>query len=224
MIRRTALMLTATLAFASPADAGAATPPVLLVHGIDDTGAIFHKMEPALRAAGRERVHTIDMAPNNGDVSLTELAVQVAKRVETLCAETRCDRLDLVGFSLGGMVSRYYIQKLGGARRVRRFVTISSPHGGTVAAYFRWNPGAADMRPGSPFLKDLAATAHVLQQVETTSIWTPFDMMILPAWSSRLPGVKERVIPVLSHPWMVQDDRACRAVVEAVGGGAQAAI
>jgi triacylglycerol lipase len=192
--------------------------PVLLVHGIDDTGAIFHKMVPALIAAGRQRVDTIDLAPNNGDVGLRELAAQVGRRIEAIRRETRAERVDLVGFSLGGMVSRYYVQKLGGTRTVRRFVTIASPHRGTYAAFFRWNPGAADMRPGSAFLNELEASAEALRQVEMTSIWTPLDTMILPSWSSRLPGARERIIPVLSHPWMVVDKRVCRAVVEAIDG------
>lgn len=192
--------------------------PVLLVHGIDDTGAIFHKMVPTLIASGRQRVDTIDLAPNNGDVSLRELAAQVGRRIEAIRRETRAERVDLVGFSLGGMVSRYYVQKLGGTRTVRRFVTIASPHSGTYAAFFRWNPGAADMRPGSAFLSELEASAEALRQVEMTSIWTPLDTMILPSWSSRLPGVRERIIPVLSHPWMVVDKRVCRAVVEAIDG------
>lgn len=198
--------------------AAPAPVPVLLVHGIDDTGAIFHKMVPALIAAGRQRVDTIDLAPNNGDVGLRELAAQVGRRIEAIRRETRAERVDLVGFSLGGMVSRYYVQKLGGTRTVRRFVTIASPHSGTYAAFFRWNPGAADMRPGSAFLAELEASAEALRQVEMTSIWTPLDTMILPSWSSRLPGVRERVIPVLSHPWMVVDKRVCRAVVEAIDG------
>lgn len=224
MFRRTALLLTATLAFAAPADAGAALPPVLLVHGIDDTGAIFEKLEPALRLAGRERVHTIDLAPNNGDVSLKELAAQVAQKAEAVCREAGADKLDLVGFSLGGMVSRYYVQRLGGSERVRRLVTIASPHGGTIAAYFRWNAGAADLRPGSPFLRELAESADALRRVEMTTIWTPFDMMIFPSWSSRVAGAKERILPVLAHPWMVRDDRACRAVVEALDGAGDIAV
>ena len=221
MFRRTALMLTATLAFAAPADAGAAGVPkplpVLLVHGIDDTGAIFEVMAPALKAAGRQAVYTIDLAPNNGDVGLRELAMQVSRRVECIRLDTHAEKVDLVGFSLGGMVSRYYVQKLGGVERVRKFVTISSPHAGTIAAYFRWNPGAADMRPWSPFLKELDDSVDVLKQVEATSIWSPFDLMILPCWSSSLRNVRERVIPVVSHPWMVRDDRVCQAVIEAIG-------
>jgi triacylglycerol esterase/lipase EstA (alpha/beta hydrolase family) len=213
-------MTLCALAFAT-ADAGRAMAaprplPVLLVHGIDDTGAIFEIMAPALKAAGRAAIYTIDLQPNNGDASLAELAMQVSRRVEAIRLETHADHVDLIGFSLGGMVSRYYVQCLGGDTRVRRLVTISSPHAGTIAAYFRWNAGAADMRPWSPFLKELDDSVEVLQRVETTSIWTPFDLMILPCWSSRLKYVKERVIPVLSHPMMVRDARVCRAVIEAI--------
>ena len=148
----------------------------------------------------------------------------MAHKAEAIGREAGAAKLDLVGFSLGGMVSRYYIQRLGGAARVRRFVTISSPHGGTVAAYFRWNPGAADMRPGSPFLRELAESADTLKGVEMTTIWTPFDMMIFPSWSSRVAGARERVLPVLAHPWMVRDERACRAVVEALDGAGDIAV
>jgi len=33
---------------------------------------------------------------------------------------------DLVGFSMGGIVSRYYVQRLGGIDRVQRFITLAS--------------------------------------------------------------------------------------------------
>jgi triacylglycerol lipase len=107
--------------------------------------------------------------------------------------------------------------------RVRRLVTIASPHAGTLAAFFRWNAGAADMRPWSPFLKELDNSVDVLQRVEATSIWSPFDLMILPCWSSRLKNMNERVIPVGNHALMVRDPRVCRAVVEAIDGADPAA-
>lgn len=211
-----ALLLAA--GFMAPADASEAPglPPVLLVHGIDDTGAIFDRMADRLALAGHGPIYTIDLAPSNGDVGLSELAVQVAQKVEAIRHETGAPRIDMVGFSLGGMVSRYYLQRLDGLTRVRRFVTISAPHAGSFSAYFRWNPGAADVRWGSAFLRDLERDAEVLSAVEMTSLWTPFDMMILPSWSSRLPFARDRMLPVLVHPWMVRDDRACEAVVEAL--------
>ncbi|MHC5826062.1 MAG: esterase/lipase family protein, partial [Nostoc sp.] len=106
--------------------------PVLLIHGIDDTETVFYQMRNYLIQTGLS-VYALNLVPNNGDVGLDELAKQVSDYVTATFAPEQ--RLDLVGFSMGGIVSRYYIQRLGGINRVQRFITISSPHHGTVVAY-----------------------------------------------------------------------------------------
>ena len=82
---------------------------VLLIHGIDDTGAVFNQMASYLRQLGWS-VHTLDLVPNNGAVGLDILAQQIADYVvKTFAPE---EPIDLVGFSMGGIVSRYYVQRL----------------------------------------------------------------------------------------------------------------
>ncbi|MEH2326785.1 MAG: triacylglycerol lipase [Nostoc sp.] len=185
--------------------------PVLLIHGIDDTGAVFHKMAAQLRLLGWS-VYSLNLVPNNGDVGLDELAKQVADYVTATFAPEQ--RLDLVGFSMGGIVSRYYVQRLGGINRVERFITISSPHHGTVVAYGSQRPGCVQMRPDSIFLKDLNSDAVMLGQLNFTSIWTPYDLMIVPANSSQMSVGSEVIVPVALHPWMLTDPRSL-AVVKA---------
>ena len=187
--------------------------PVLLIHGINDTGAVFYKMAPYLSALGWS-VHDISLTPNNGIVGLDELAQQVADYIaKTFPPE---QPLDLVGFSMGGIVSRYYVQRLGGMERVQRFITISSPHQGTVAAHLSERPGCIQMRPNSPFLQDLNRDVRVLQQLNFTSMWTPFDLIIIPANSSQLPVGREVVLPVPTHPWMLTDTRSIKVVTQAL--------
>jgi triacylglycerol lipase len=186
---------------------------VLLVHGIWKSGASFRAMARDLRKRGFE-VHTIDLVPSDGHAPLEQLAEQVARYVAaTLPAEAP---LDLVGFSMGGIVSRYYLQRLGGVERVRRFVTISSPHHGTLTALLQKRAGALQMRPESAFLRDLNADVAMLDRLDVTSIWTPFDLMILPAESSRLPVGREVLVAAPLHALMLHDPRALRAVAEAL--------
>lgn len=187
--------------------------PVLLIHGIDDTDAIFHKMIPYLQSQGWE-VYSFSMIPSNGDVGLDQLAQQVADYVDKNFEPEQA--IDLVGFSMGGIVGRYYVQRLGGIDRVQRFITISSPHQGTLTAYGRHNPGGDQMQPRSAFLKSLNQDVAQLERLNFTSIWTPFDLMIFPAYSSQLPVGKEKKIPVGGHAWMVTDSRSLRAVAEAL--------
>ncbi|MBN3869475.1 MAG: triacylglycerol lipase [Nostoc sp.] len=190
--------------------------PVLLVHGIDDTEAVFHKMAAHLRLQGWS-VYSLDLVPNNGDVGLDELAKQVANYVTATFAPEQ--PLDLVGFSMGGIVSRYYVQRLGGINRVQRFITISSPHNGTVVAYGSWRPGCVQMRPDSIFLKDLNSDAAILGQLDFTSIWTPYDLMIVPANSSQMSVGNEVIVPVPLHPWMLTDPRSLAVVKAALAEG-----
>lgn len=184
--------------------------PVLLIHGIDDTGQVFDKMAAYLSDRAWPDIHTLDLVPNNGDRELEHLALQVQHYVDTHL--TQVPTFDLVGFSMGGLVGRYYIQRLGGAQKVRKFITISSPHHGTWLAYFRQNPAAVQMRPSSPFLQDLNEAIADLQQVDLTSIWTPYDLMIVPASSSQLPIGQNITLPVMAHPLMLTDERCLETV------------
>lgn len=187
--------------------------PVLLIHGIDDTDAIFHKMIPYLQSQGWE-VYSFSMIPNDGKAGLDRLAQQVADYVDKNFELEQA--IDLIGFSMGGIISRYYVQRLGGIDRVQRFITISSPHQGTLTAYGRSNPGCIQMKPHSAFLNNLNQDVAQLERLNFTSIWTPLDLMILPANSSHLPIGKERKIPVGGHAWMVTDSRVLQAVAEAL--------
>jgi len=110
-------------------------------------------------------------------------------------------------------VSRYYIQRLGGIHRVGKFVTIGSPHRGTWTAFLRANPGVCDMRPGSSFLRDLNRDAEMLDRISFTSIWTPFDLMIVPASSSRLQVGSSISVRTLAHPLLVRDPQVLRLVL-----------
>ncbi|MBN3883054.1 MAG: triacylglycerol lipase [Nostoc sp.] len=187
--------------------------PVLLIHGIDDTEAVFHKMRPYLIQQGWS-VYSLNLVPNNGDMGLDELAKQVADYVTATFAPEQ--RLDLIGFSMGGIVSRYYVQRLGGISRVQRFLTISSPHYGTVVAYASRRLGCLQMRPDSIFLKDLNSDAVILGQLDFTSIWTPYDLMIVPANSSQMPIGSQVIVPVTLHPWMLTDSRSLAVVTAAL--------
>jgi len=185
--------------------------PVLLVHGINDTQVVFERMASYLRYGGWS-VHALDLVPNNGAATLDKLAQQVEDYINHTFAPNQ--PLDLVGFSMGGIVSRYYVQRLGGINQVQRFITISSPHKGTFIAFGSWLPGCLQMRPNSPFLQDLNSDIQMLKRLNFASIWTPYDLMILPAKSSKIDVGEEITLPVLLHPWMLSDSRTLAVISE----------
>ncbi|MBD2776840.1 esterase/lipase family protein [Iningainema tapete] len=187
--------------------------PVVLVHGIYDTGKVFHRMVPYLTQRGWN-VYDLDLVPNNGNMGLDKLAQQVAKYINATFPPEQ--PINLVGFSMGGIVSRYYVQRLGGIDRVERFITISSPHHGTWVAYCSLGQGCIQMRPNNSFLQDLNQDVDMLKQVNFTSIWTPYDLMIVPANSSQMRVGRQVIVPVLTHAGMLTDIRSLAAVAEAL--------
>jgi triacylglycerol lipase len=184
--------------------------PVVLIHGVDDTVALFRRLQPFLKGRGFS-VHSFNLTPNNGRVSLSKLAQQVDAYVRAQFPDG--DTIDMVGFSMGGLISRYYIQRLGGIHCVRKFVTIATPHQGTWTAYLRSNPGASNMRPGSAFLRDLNHDIEMLDGLSFTSIWTPLDLMIVPASSSRVSVGRSIRMRTPAHPLLVRDPRVLRLLV-----------
>ncbi len=187
--------------------------PILLVHGIMDTSYNMRKISSYLQDLGWQ-VADIDLDANTGDTRLEILAGQVADLIDRTFEPHQ--RIDLLGFSMGGLVSRYYIQRLGGLDRVDRFITISTPHCGTIAANFSGRTGCMQMRPNSNFIADLSKDVNRLKQLNFTSLWTPFDLIILPPSSSQLGIGTELQFPVVAHPLMLADGRVLTAIHSAL--------
>ncbi len=188
--------------------------PVLLVHGIYDTAAKFNAMTAHLQALGWE-VHRLSLRPNDGSAPLERLAQQVADYVKETFGPRQA--IDLLGFSMGGVVTRYYLQRLGGLERVQRYVSVSAPNHGTLLAFGLPRPGVWQMRPGSDFLQDLNQDCRqCLAGVQVTIIWTPFDLMILPAQSSSLGFGREVKLLVPVHGWMVRHPQTLEQVAIAL--------
>lgn len=190
--------------------------PVVLVHGIDDSPRVFGPLGAHLAREGFGRVSAVQLVPNNGDLPLEALALQVGSHVAQVLRESGAARVDVVAFSMGALVTRLWMLEQDGRHRVRRFVSISGPHAGTATGWLRGNPGATQMRWNSPLLQRLRGDAPAFAPAEIFSLWTPLDLMIVPAHSSRLEGARERTFPVLLHPLMLSDGRVLRAVSEAL--------
>ncbi|NEQ53451.1 MAG: alpha/beta fold hydrolase [Leptolyngbya sp. SIO3F4] len=186
---------------------------VVLVHGLWNTVNIFWQLRAYLEEQGWE-VHAVGLTPNNGDIGIEQQAYQLKAFIEeTLVAG---QSFDLLGFSMGGLVSRYYLQRLDGLQRVRRFVGVAVPHYGSTLAWFRWNIGGRQMRPGSSFLTDLNRDLEKLSLCRPLCLWTPYDLLVLPARNCCLPIAENQQLSVPSHNGMLRDKRSLAAIANAL--------
>ena len=147
-------------------------PPVLLIHGYLGTRGSLHVLEERLSSLGH-LVFTYRLgALHVGDIA--ESAAVIARKVESIAAQTSLDRLDIVGYSMGGLVGLYYVKKMGGRRRVRRLVMLGTPASGTWSALLGvamapFTKAGLQLLPDSAFLRDLDQ-APMPQNVRIVSI------------------------------------------------------
>ena len=164
-------------------DVEASGTPILLVHGMVDNRSIFTVLRRGLRRRGFRRVLAINYSPLTSDVRLA--ATNLATRVEQICAETGFERIHLIGHSMGGLVARYYVQRLDGDARVHTLVTLGTPHGGTKAARLIPHRLARQLRPDSELVAELCEPAPDCA-TRFLAVWSDLDQMMVPKRAARI--------------------------------------
>ncbi|MGW2369059.1 esterase/lipase family protein [Streptomyces sp. NPDC001667] len=159
-------------------------PPVLLLHGFIDNRSVFVLLRRSLRRHGWQQIESLNYSPLTCDARLA--AESLARHVEEFCARTGRAEIDVVGHSLGGLIARYYVQRLGGDARVRTLVTLGTPHGGTrVAPLMSAHPLVRQMRPGSEVITELTAPAPDCR-TQFISFWSDLDQIMVPVETARI--------------------------------------
>jgi triacylglycerol lipase len=173
--------------------------PVMLVPGTF-AATSWSTMAPALARLGY-CVFTIDYG-NAGTGDIARSAHQLARDVDRILARTGAHRVAIVGHSEGGMMPRYYIKRLGGARKVSDLVALSpSNHGTTnlmalVGQLTGCTACGQQLAWGSTFLIGLNAGVEAPPPVDYTVIQTRFDAVVTPYESAFLRGPRARVTNV----------------------------
>jgi triacylglycerol lipase len=188
--------------------------PLVLVHGLWDTPHLFRRL------VDRLDVHDVPLLvphlPHRlGAVPLRTLAQQLDDHIRRRWGDDT--EVDLLGFSMGGIIGRVWLQQLGGARRTHRFVSVGSPQRGTLTA--QWIPswlfaGLADMKRGSPLLRALNADVQSLKRLDCVSYYCRWDLMVVPGWQAHLPVGSMSNVPVLTHQQLMSHPLALEALVK----------
>lgn len=197
---------------------GAAHPnPVILVHGTDATAySDWAGFAPLLTALGF-CVFAINYGTSPDGTSygygvIEDSAAQLQQVTDAVLDATGASAVDLVGYSQGAAVTRYFVNRLGGDGVVDRWVGIASPTyggtlygmtsvvqavpGGTNAVAGEFGPALTQLMSGSPFLAALNAGGDTVPGVEYTSIATDVDEVIQPYTNALLrdPGAHNIVV------------------------------
>ena len=196
---------------ASSAEAG--RPPVLLIHGYLATRGSLHLLGRYLA----DRGHIVFSYPLGFPVNLGDIrdsAGLIARKVESIVAQTGVTEVDVVGHSLGGLVGLYYLKRLGGRHRVRRLIMLGTPTQGTWSALLGLvtaplGRASLQLLPGSPFLRELGEMP-LPQGADVVSIGAVRDWLA-PVSTTVLDGVRHIALPT-GHSGLLVDVEVARVV------------
>ena len=127
--------------------------------------------------------------------------------------------LDILGFSMGGIIGRYWIQKFNGYKRTRRLISIGSPHKGTLTAQFVPKfpfRGISEMKIKSKFLRELAKNDFVLAEIDCISFFTYWDLMVIPSWWTNLNLGEKISVKVYKHRNLVRNHFSVKKIIEKI--------
>jgi triacylglycerol lipase len=205
--------------------------PILFLHGYTEWGSmVWDKMKKWFEDDEWPKTmlyaYDFDDTLNCSRQANINNANEIKQWVDDILNETGADKIDLVGHSMGGISSRYYIKFLGGIDTVDDYVSLGSPHHGNpnfhcgregvkeVALHL--NEG--DETPGGKLNDTLGIRydpiwieenityngAHIPGEINYTSIYSPDDGLC-PDTSSPLDGAYNISIDNVAHSLLHQD-------------------
>jgi triacylglycerol lipase len=196
----------------------AAETPIVLVHGIIDNHAIFTVMEYALRRRGFQTLSTYDYGLLTHNIP--GAAARFGKAIEELSAASGYERVHVIGHSLGGLIARYYVQRLGGDGQVHTLVTLGTPHHGTQLAWAApLLPLVRQLTPRSTVIQELAEPAPQCR-TRFLAFYSDIDHLVVPGHHARLdhPDLNVQNIPVrgVGHLSMAHNGRIAFVIAQAL--------
>jgi len=198
-------------------DANAAGTPILLLHGMIGNRSSFVVLRRVLRRRGFQRVVTVNYQVVTHDIS--EAAHELGRSVEMLCEATGHDRIHLVGHSLGGVIARYYVQRLGGDKRVHTLVTLGAPHQGTRPAGLVPHAVCRQVTPESDFVRELQWPAPNCT-TRFIAFWSDLDTLMIPKRAARIvhPDLDARniFVPGVGHMSLLIDGGVAHQIAGAL--------
>lgn len=198
--------------------------PVLLLQGFVHTRGTLDVLEGRLRRDGFP-VFSLNLGGFLNIYNtrpIEDLAALIGSKADKLAARHGFERLSIIAHSMGGLVSRYYIQKLGGGARVKTLITLGSPHHGTPTALVAAVPPLSlitrcgyQMLPGSDLVQTLDATP-LPPEVKLVSIYSRTDLVCPYRYSVLEPSDTGRVrnlcVDGIGHTSLLHSERVYRLI------------
>ena len=187
-----------------------------MIHGLWNTSSIFNPLLKKLDYYDIE-YHAPTLEHYFGRISIVDLAESLDEIIIKKYGNNR--EIDILGFSMGGIIARYWIKKFNGYLKTKRFISIGSPHHGTLTAQLvpkNFLKGISEMKINSSLLKELAEYDYLLKKIDCISFYTRWDFMVFPGWKAKLPLGRRFNLNIYKHRNLVRNPMAIDAIVNSI--------
>ncbi len=187
-----------------------------MIHGLWNTSEIFNSLLPKLDYYGVE-YYAPTLEHYFGRTSIIELAQSLDQLISEKYGKE--NEIDILGFSMGGIIARYWIKKLNGYLKTKKFISIGSPHSGTLTAQFvprNLFKGISEMKINSSLLRELSYYDYLLKEIDCISFYTKWDLMVFPGWRAHLPRGNKSNLNIYKHRNLVKNPIAINAIVDSI--------
>lgn len=184
--------------------------PILMIHGYAQARSNFWLLGPRLMAAGLGPLYAMNLKPMSAGV--VGHAEAVSRRIDEIMQATGAREIDVVAHSMGGVVARLAVAD--GRRRVRRLVTIGTPHWGTRTAELALGRSGHDLCVGAEALSRLPAPPRGM----IVAISSTHDAVVVPPENARIGQLgRDVVVEGVGHLAMLLNERVAKEVAKALG-------
>ncbi len=178
------------------------TPGVLLVHGFVCNRGLWNPWLQRLGAADIPFI-AVNLEPIFGNINDYVSTIDTAARRLTVATGRPPV---VIAHSMGGLAVRQWLRRCDSDVHVGQIITIGSPHHGTWLGRFSCSPNTRQMRRGSAWLEDLAATENDSRRAKFTCYFSHCDNIVFPASTASLPGARNIHLPGCAHVHMARDE------------------
>lgn len=167
--------------------------PIIIIHGLFSPQITYKVYSVRLKKDGF-KVYPVDL-PFLNFCSIKKSAKLLDNKVKKLKMELNCEKIDIIGMSLGGIIGYYYVKIIDLGKNVSKMISIGGPLNGTKIAQtlskipiLNFFPAIKEISPKSDIIKELKSRP-LPEGVKIISIGSKDDLLV-PKEAYLVEGIK----------------------------------
>jgi triacylglycerol lipase len=184
--------------------------PVLFIHGLLHNTSTFAWIKQKMALAGWQNFRGVNLSTTQH--TIPQMAEQTLETIHAMRRDFGVKKVDIVAHSMGGILARYVLQKMGNDGLVRKLITLGTPHQGTCLSRYLLLTHLRELMPGSQTLLDLENAAP-LTKTQAVAVYGSLDVLMWPRERAHWSGVRNIQLKGVGHAGLLFSKRVVQIIL-----------